>query len=150
MEKQIKRTATGLRTAYICFWAIPALFALLSEMDGSWVGMLIGDGKLLFMADNIVILATAVCVPVSLKLFAWVLVKRIDKVSIEQALSLYKQWSLLRLLLLAIPSWGGLAAYYLFLSTNALLCGLIGLVASLFCVPGERQLRKELKIDQED
>ena len=36
------------------------------------------------------------------------------------------------------------------LSSTGALCALIGLTASLFCLPGEGRLRKELHINQEE
>ena len=36
------------------------------------------------------------------------------------------------------------------LSTTGLLCALIALTASLFCLPGEERLRRELHIEREE
>ena len=40
--------------------------------------------------------------------------------------------------------------YYLTLSNTGLLCALITLTASLFCIPGEKRLREELHINKGD
>ena len=88
--------------------------------------------------------------PVSLKLFSWMLERRIDVVTFPEALRLYSRWSGVRLLLLFIPIAAGLFLYYLMWSSTGMLCALIGLTASLFCLPGEERLRKELHIDKED
>ena len=44
----------------------------------------------------------------------------------------------------------GCVAYYLMLSNKSILCALIALTASLFCLPGEGRLRNELKINGDD
>jgi uncharacterized membrane protein len=43
----------------------------------------------------------------------------------------------------------GLMCYYLTMSKSSGLCALIGLVATLFCIPGDERLRRELHIDKE-
>ena len=80
-------------------------------------------------------------------LFAWVLTHKIDAVGISDALRLYSFWSKVRLGLLALPVLAGFAVYYLMLSNTGVLCAFIALTASLFCLPGEARLRKELCID---
>lgn len=44
----------------------------------------------------------------------------------------------------------GFLTYYGMLSTTGLLCALIALTASLFCLPGEERLRRELHIEREE
>lgn len=100
-------------------------------------------------AETVTILLTAVLVPVSLKLFSWMLTKKIDVVAITDALRLYALWSGVRLALLAMPVLAGFLTYYMMLSNKGVLCALIALTASLFCLPGENRLRKELHIEKE-
>ena len=138
MEEQIKKTAARVRTTFAYFWMLPILLVLLGETGGEWVGMYAGD------------LLAASCVPVSLKLFSWVLIRKIDVVTLPEALRLYALWSGVRLALLAIPVLAGFFTYYIVLSSTGVLCALIGLTASLFCLPGEGRLRKELHINKEE
>ena len=141
MEEQIKKTAARVRTTFAYFWMLPILLVLLGETGGEWVGM---------YAETITILLAASCVPVSLKLFSWVLIRKIDVVTLPEALRLYALWSGVRLALLAIPVLAGFFTYYIVLSSTGVLCALIGLTASLFCLPGEGRLRKELHINKEE
>ena len=53
-----------------------------------------------------------------------------------------------RLALLAIPVLVGFFTYYIMLSSTGALCALIGLTASLFCLPGEGRLRKNVHINK--
>ena len=114
------------------------------------VGIYAADVRTTYFAETLSILLVAACVPVSLKLFAWVLTRKIDKVSLPEALRLYSFWSKVRVAMLLLPVWVGLAVYYLTLSNKGLLCAFIALTASLFCLPGEGRLRKELHINKEE
>ena len=101
------------------------------------VGMYAGDVRATYMAETVTILLAASCVPIALKLFSWVLIRKIDVVTLPEALRLYALWSGVRLALLAIPVLAGFFTYYIMLSSTGALCALIGLTASLFCLPGE-------------
>ena len=114
------------------------------------VGMYAGDVRATYMAETVTILLAASCVPIALKLFSWVLIRKIDVVTLPEALRLYALWSGVRLALLAIPVLAGFFTYYIMLSSTGALCALIGLTASLFCLPGEGRLRKELHINKEE
>ena len=150
MEGQLKQTGANNRTTFAYFWMLPVLLVLLGETGGEWVGMYAGDVRATYMAETITILLAASCVPVSLKLFSWVLIRKIDVVTLPEALRLYALWSGVRLALLAIPVLAGFFTYYIVLSSTGVLCALIGLTASLFCLPGEGRLRKELHINKEE
>ncbi len=148
MEKEIKKTTAHVKVAFACFWMISILLVISGEMGSSWVGLYVGNISATYMAETITILLTASCVPISLKLFSWVLTRKIDIAALPKALRLYALWSDIRLVLLSLPVLTGFFTYYMMLSTTGLLCGMIGLTASLFCLPGEERLRKELHIDK--
>ena len=135
---------------FISFWLLPVLLIIVGETGGEWVGMYAADVRATYLAETLVILLAAICVPVSLKLFAWVLTRKIDKVSLPEALHLYSFWSKIRIILLMLPVLAGFAVYYLMLSNKGILCAFIALTASLFCLPGEGRLRKELHINKEE
>ncbi|MCI6213685.1 hypothetical protein [Bacteroides heparinolyticus] len=148
MEKEIKKTTAHVKVAFACFWMISILLVISGEMGSSWVGLYVGNISATYMAETITILLTASCVPISLKLFSWVLTRKIDIAALPKALRLYALWSDIRLVLLSLPVLTGFFTYYMMLSTTGVLCAMIGLTASLFCLPGEERLRKELHIDK--
>lgn len=150
MEEQIKHVVARLKSLFIGFWLLPVIFIVVGETGGDWVGMYAADVRATYFAETLTILLVAVCVPVSLKLFAWVLTRKIDMVSLPEALRLYSFWSKIRMLLLTLPMLVGFAVYYLMLSNKGVLCAFIALTASLFCLPGEERLRKELHINKEE
>lgn len=150
MEEQIKQVVKQIKVTFVYFWLLPILLVILGESGGDWIGIYAGNVRVTYFAETITILLVATCVPLSLKLFSWILVRRIDTVAIQDALRLYSFWCRIRLALLAIPVLAGFFTYYMILSDTGALCALIALTASLFCLPGEERLRKELHIDKEE
>ena len=104
----------------------------------------------IYYFETVGILLTALCVPLSLKLFSLVLKKKIDHMTITLALKRYVQWNIVRLGVLEVAIVVNLLCYYLTLSSTGNLCMLIGLTASLFCLPSEKRLRNELHIAKEE
>ena len=138
MEEKIKRVVSRTKMMFVYFWLLPVFLVAFGETGGEWVGAYAGDVRAAYFAETVTILLTAVLVPVSLKLFSWMLTKKIDVVAITDALRL-----------LAMPVLAGFLTYYMMLSNKGVLCALIALTASLFCLPGENRLRKELHIEKE-
>ena len=136
MEEKIKRVVSRTKMMFVYFWLLPVFLVTFGETGGEWVGAYAGDVRAAYFAETVTILLTAVLVPVSLKLFSWML-------------RLYALWSGVRLALLAMPVLAGFLTYYMMLSNKGVLCALIALTASLFCLPGENRLRKELHIEKE-
>lgn len=148
MEEQIQKITHKLKIEYILFWGLPLIVIMIGEFYSEWVGLYADDIRTAYLMETTGILLAACCVPLSLKLFSWVLTKKIDLVYFPKALNLYFCWSSVRILLLEVVALTNILIYYLTLSNTGLLCALISLTASLFCIPGEKRLRKELHIDQ--
>lgn len=150
MEELIQKTLLKLKIEYALFWALPILVIILGECDMEWAGLYADNVRVSYISETVGILAVASCVPLALKLFSWVLLKKIDVVSFPEALKLYFDWSSIRLLILEVALLINILTYYLTLSNTGLLCALIVLTASLFCVPSEKRLRGELHINKGD
>ncbi len=146
MEKQIQQTVRLLKRQYTLFWAIPVLIIVAGECELFPVGLLADEQRVTYLFETIAILITAACVPLALKLFSWVLTKKIDQMTFPVALKQYIRWSSVRLSLLEASILFNLAAYYTTMHSTGALCALIGLTASLFCIPNESRLRNELHI----
>lgn len=114
------------------------------------VGSIEGNIQATYYFETIGILLTVLCIPLSLKLFSLVLKKKIDNMTITLALKRYVQMSIVRLGILEIAIIVNLLCYYLTLSSTGNLCMLIGLTASLFCLPSEKKLRNELHISKDE
>lgn len=150
MENKIKQITLRVKMAFIAYCIAIFLVILCGECDNSWIGIYASDVRATYLAETITILLTAICVPVSLKLFAWFLKNKISEMSINQALDYYFYAYVIRLLLLFLPVFAGLLTYYLTLSNKGVLCVLLILTATLFCLPGKERLRRDLHIDKEE
>ncbi len=76
------------------FWVFPAFLLGAGEFDLLPVGNLVDNVQATYYFETIGILLTALCVPLSLKLFSLVLKKKIDNMTITLALKRYVQWSI--------------------------------------------------------
>ncbi|MBO7418602.1 MAG: hypothetical protein J6U14_06660 [Bacteroidaceae bacterium] len=150
MEENIKQTVASLKRNFAYMWFAALLIVILGETGGfNLTGAYADNVRVVYFTETVVILLTACCVPAALKFFAWMKSKKVDaSVSTEAALNQYMIWSTMRLLLLTIPVVAGVIGYYLMQSTSCILCACIALTASLFCVPSEKQVRKDLMIDE--
>ena len=146
MEEKIKKTERLLSRFYMVFWALPILVVAAGEFNWLPTGDYAGNFMTNYCLEFAGILLAATLVPVSLNLFHWTLLKKIDKLPFDRALLLYGRMSIIRLSLLAIITIFNLISYYLVMSTTCMLCACIGLVASFFCIPSDRRLREELQI----
>ena len=148
MEQAIKKLSKNLHWAYAIMLLLTILCIVWGECYPEATGWIADDVRAKYLTETLTILLTALCTPLSLKLFAWALIHRINTQSIEKALKRYRCWSHLRLLMLAIPLYFGLFAYYSCLSLTGLLCTLIALVASLFCRTNEKLIKNQLHIEE--
>lgn len=146
MEKQIKRITTQLKLQYFIFWLIPVLLVIAYETDLLSVGIYADDPRMQYIWETIGVLTAIVFVPLSLKLFSIVLKRKIDEYAFPVALKQYILWSAIRLGILEVAEIMNIVVYYLTLNNVGGFCSLIALTASLFCLPGDKRLREELKI----
>lgn len=150
MEELIKRAIKNLKISFMTLWIISLLFIVGGEAELLPVGIFADNVRTSYFLDTIGILLTAACIPLSMKLFSFVLTNRIDKLSFPVALNRYVLWNFVRLGLLAIVVFYNLFCYYTTLNSTGALCALCALTASLFCLPGEKRLRNELHINKEE
>ncbi len=147
---EIQNNVRRLKLHYALFWALPVLFIFAGEFELFPLGTLVDDERGTYLLETIGILIIALSVPVSLKLFSWVLAKKIDSMPLLMALKRYSQLSALRLGLLEVAIMLNLYCYYATMNAQGALCALIGLTASLFCIPSEKRMRNELHITIEE
>lgn len=152
MEDEIGHTQRTLRRLYAYYWFFAMLLLIYGESGAcAYEGILADDVRAVYFFESIVILLTAVCVPVGLKLFAVRLKRSIAPCTDpSRALHLYTVWSSIRLLLLALPLLTGIVCYHSCQSSTGLLCAAISLLASLLCIPGTTRIRNDLNIGRND
>lgn len=146
MEQQIKQAVRNLNIGYILFWTIPAFLLGAGESGVFPTGHWAEHPRAVYYFETLGILTVILCVPLSLKSFSLVLKKRINTATAPLALKRYVRWSAIRLAILEIAVIANILCYYSTLNSTGHLCMLIGLTASLFCLPSEKRLRNELHI----
>ncbi|MCD8167671.1 MAG: hypothetical protein LUE93_17200 [Bacteroides sp.] len=143
----LKPTLEKVKSYYLVFWGINLALIVAFETGLLPEGLYAGDARMEYILETIGILLVIAMVPLSLKLFSRVLHRKIDRLPFAEALQKYQQWSLIRVLLLLSATLYNIVVYYLTLHSIGALCLMIGLTASLFCIPGEKRIRRELQID---
>ena len=89
-------------------------------------------------------------IPLSLRLFSLSLVKNVKQRSLPEALKSYRRWSEIRTGMLVVPVLVNLSFYYLTLNNTGVLCAMMALIASLFCVPTRKRMLDELDLVKEE
>ena len=149
MKEQIKKLLLTLKGEYVVFWSIAAWFILFYESGICEKGIYAGNVQMEYILQSVGILLTIGLIPFALRIFNLNLVKRIKEYPLERALASYKLWSEVRLCLLAVPAILNFSFYYLTLNTTGLFCGVMAMLASLFCVPSESRIKNELDLPEE-
>ncbi len=146
MDQQIKAVARALQIQYGLYLGISILLVVLHETNILPTGVYAGDANMEYLLETASILITIALVPLSLKIFSVKMEKVIKVTALENALKLYQRWSTVRLMIIAFVTFLNILIYYMTLNNIGALCGLIGVTASVFCLPGEKRLREELDI----
>lgn len=147
MIKLVKAVTRKLQVQYGLYILGIILLAIFHETDIITVGVYAGDAVMEYALGTFSILMTIALVPLSLKLFSVIMEKKIQHVQLQKALVLYKKWSIIRLMILALVTYLNLLIYYLTLNNIGGLCALIALTASVFCLPSERRVSEELQLN---
>lgn len=150
MEEKIKSILKFLQIEYVMLWGGALLLVVLYETGVMDEGIFAGNVRMEYILQTVGILLAIGLIPLSLRLFSLSLVKRIQLLSLPDALSSYRRWSEIRLGLLLVPVLMNLSFYYLTLDTTGILCAAMSLVASLFCVPTHKRMLDELDLLKEE
>lgn len=146
---EIKSIIRRLWAEYVAVWLLAAGLFLMNGTGIVEEGALAHDGRLCYVLQTATVLLTLCLIPVSLKMFGMALEKRVRPLPLPESLRSYLRWSEIRLAMLAVVVMIGLTVYHSTLSSIGGLCALVGLLATLFCLPGEERLRSELNLNDE-
>lgn len=146
MNEQIKKMSTFLQIEYGTLWILFFLLSISFEVGWLPEGIYADNAKMQYILGTAGILATLLFVPLSLKVFSIILVKKIKNTSLVQAVKFYKFYSSLRLFILAVIIIMNLLIYYSTLQNLGGLCALIGITASLFCIPSLEKIKEDLDL----
>lgn len=134
---------------YVAVWLLTAGVALLYETGVMSEGGLAHDGQMCYVVQTLTVLLTLCLIPVSLKMYSMALGKSCEGLSPQALLVRYQRWNEVRLALLAVVALTGISVYYVTLSSIGGLCSLLGLTATLFCLPTRKRVEMDLNGNEE-
>ena len=146
MEKKIRQLLRYLQIEYVAVWVLPLLLVALYETGVMTEGAYAGDVRMDYVLQTVGILLAVGLIPLSLRLFSLSLVKNVKQRSLPEALKSYRRWSEIRTGMLVV----NLSFYYLTLNNTGVLCAMMALIASLFCVPTRKRMLDELDLVKEE
>lgn len=149
MRQRIRKTSRILQTEFYLFLILAAATFLAYESGILEEGIYAGDPRMSYIWSTTSILSTLALVPLSLKLYSFMMKRQVDKANLTHALKLYKKWNEIRLLMLAASTFFNIYVYYATLENMGALCALINITASVFCLPSESKLKSELNINED-
>lgn len=146
MEKKIKRLLQWLQLEYILVWGLPLVLVALYEAGVMTEGVYAGDARMDYILQTVGILLAVGLIPMSLRLFSLSLVKHVKQLSLQEALKSYRRWSEVRIGMLLVAILVNLSFYYLTMNNTGILCAVMALIASLFCIPTRKRMLDELDL----
>lgn len=146
MEKKIKQLLQFLQMEYLLVWILPLLLVILYETGFMTEGVYAGDVRMDYILQTVGILLAVGLIPLSLRLFSLSLVKNVKQLSLPEALKSYRRWSEIRIGMLLAPVLVNLSFYYLTMNNTGVLCAMMALIASLFCIPTRKRMLDELDL----
>lgn len=149
MEKKIRQLLRYLQIEYVAVWVLPLLLVALYETGVMTEGAYAGDVRMDYVLQTVGILLAVGLIPLSLRLFSLSLVKNVKQRSLPEALKSYRRWSEIRTGMLVVPVLVNLSFYYLTLNNTGVLCAMMALIASLFCVPSADKIKEDIRFISE-
>lgn len=146
MEKEIKQLLQWLQLEYVWVWVLPLVLVALYETGVMTEGAYAGDVRMDYILQTVGILLAVGLIPLSLRLFSLSLVKHVKQLTLPEALKSYRRWSEIRIGMLLVPVLVNLSFYYLTLNNTGILCAMMALIASLFCIPTRKRMLDELDL----
>ncbi|WP_455663892.1 hypothetical protein [Phocaeicola sp.] len=150
MEKKIKQLLQWLQLEYVLVWVLPLVLVALYETGGMTEGVYAGDVRMDYILQTVGILLVVGLIPLSLRLFSLSLVKHVKQLTLPEALKSYRRWSEVRIGMLLVPVLVNLSFYYLTMNTTGVMCAMMALIASLFCIPTRKRMLDELDLVKDE
>lgn len=150
MEKKIKQLLQWLQLEYVLVWVLPLVLVALYETGVMTEGVYAGDVRMDYILQTVGILLVVGLIPLSLRLFSLSLVKHVKQLTLPEALKSYRRWSEVRIGMLLVPVLVNLSFYYLTMNTTGVMCAMMALIASLFCIPTRKRMLDELDLVRDE
>jgi len=150
MEKRIKSLLVMLRTESCVAWILLIILFVIGELGVIVNGSVEAGSDVEFKLNCACVLSTLLIVPLAMQLFLLNTTKGLRRMNKDEALDFYHMWSMIRLLLVSLCIAYNIIAYFMTLNTTGLLCALMGLAVSVYCLPTHKRVEEFMKIVESD
>lgn len=149
-NKEIEKVVKTFKKHILALWLIAIFIVLIGEFAiNDATGCFADNGMARYLSETIIILLTAICVPLSVKLLSWKLKNIIYPIT-EKSIHIYERWGIVRYYILLPPIILGISCYYLMQSSTGLLCTAICLLASLYSFPDAKGIINDFETDKSE
>ncbi|MCM1312313.1 MAG: hypothetical protein NC206_02570 [Bacteroides sp.] len=145
MDKNIKELLKYLKIELLSAWIIVVLCFICGETGLIPNGEYAADERATFVLGTVGVMLTLVGVPLSLKLFTLSTTRGLRRCNFDEALASYHLWSCIRVAVLLVCVCFNVVVYYLVVDVKNLLCALIPLVVTLYCLPTKGKIERHLE-----
>ncbi len=139
-----------LRTESMVAWGLLGILFLIG-----WLGVIVNGSvepgsAVEFRLNCACVLSTLLVLPLAMQLFLLNTTKGLRRMNKDEALDFYHMWSMVRLVLVSLCIAYDIIAYFMTLNTTGLLCALMGLCVTVYCLPTRRRVMEFLDIVEND
>ena len=139
-----------LRIESVVAWMLLIILFAVGELGVIINGSVEQGSEVEFKLNCACVLSTLLILPLALQLFLLNTTKGLRRMNKDEALDFYHTWSLIRLVLVSLCIAYNIVAYFMTLNTTGLLCALMGLAITVYCLPTRGRLETFMKIVEND
>lgn len=144
MKERIESLLRILKVEYTLMWILVIVTVIMYEADVLPQGTMVGNSTAEYVAQLTGVLLTICFIPMSLRMFGLFISRYVKTLALDRALKSYRRWSEIRIIMLFATVLFNISLYYWTMDITGLLCGGMGVIAALFCIPGKERMMSEL------
>ncbi len=150
MEKRINSLLLMLRIESCVAWGLLIIVVVIGKLGVIINGSVETGSDVEFKLNCACILSTLLILPLALQLFLLNTTKGLRRMNKDEALDFYHMWSMIRLMLVSLCIAYNIIAYFMTLNTTGILCALMGLAVTVYCLPTHKRIEEFMKIVEDD
>jgi SNF family Na+-dependent transporter len=144
MEKRIQSLLQMLRIESCVSWLVVIIVFVLGLLGVIVNGSVQPNTQKEFVLNTIGILSTLLVLPLALKLFLLNTTRSLRRMNNDEALDFYHVWSLVRLVVVTSCIAFNVVVYFMTMNMTGLLCALIGVCITIYCLPTKQRIVRYL------
>ena len=150
MEKRIQSLIFRLRCESVLGWAVVIVVFVLGKVGVIENGSITPNSHDEFVMNVICVMSTLLVLPLAMKLFLLNTTKSLRRMNHDEALDFYHAWSAVRLVLVVLCIGFNIVAYFMTQNLTGLLCAVIGICITVYCLPTKQKVVDYLEVVNND